>query len=91
MNQESLLNDFNGRVTELSKLIKSWNLIQTTSKNEFDILAKQILNKLYDGQTGTLIKRFLESELCLTYGLYKPEFDSDRLTNEVMSWWNEKY
>jgi hypothetical protein len=89
MNEADLLDDFNGRVAKLSKLINSWDLVQTTTKNEFDILAKKILKKLYDGQSEIVIKRLLESELCLTYGLYKTEFDADRLTNEVMTFWNE--
>ncbi len=89
MNEADLSNDFNGRIAQLSQLIKSWDLVQPTTKNEFDILAKKILNKLYDGQNEIAIKRLLESELCLTYGLYKTEFDANRLTNEVMTFWNE--
>jgi hypothetical protein len=89
MNEVDFLNEFNGKFTELSKLIKSWNLIKVTSRSEFDTLTEKILNKLYEGQSEIKIKQIIESELCVTYGLYKTEFDSNQLTQEVMAWWNE--
>ena len=90
MNETELLNDFNGNLARLSKLIKSWNLIQISSRSKFDKLAEKILNKLYEGQSSK-IKRIIESELCVTYGLYTTEFDADKLTNEIMVWWSESH
>ncbi len=88
MNDEYILNDFNGKKAELSKLIKSWNIIEESSKSDFDTLSQKILNNLNDGQIEEKIKQILESEFCVTYGLYKTDFNSDKLTNEIMNWWN---
>lgn len=83
------MTDFAKKSTELSKLIKSWGLIQVNSRNEFELLAKKILNNLSEGQPVIKVKRIIESELCVTYGLYSNEFDADKLANEIMDWWNE--
>ena len=82
-----IVNDFNGKRDVLSKLIHSWNLIDMYSKNDFVILADKILRNLSEGQTELKIKRIIESELCVTYGLYHTEFDAEKLTNEIMTWW----
>ena len=84
-----IVNDFNGKRDVLSKLIHSWNLIDMYSKNDFLILADKILRNLSEGQPEIKIKRIIESELCVTYGLYSTEFDAEKLTNEIMTWWNE--
>jgi len=89
MNEADLLNEFNGKLEGLSRLIRSFNVIKPASGNEIDRLAKKILNQLYERQTGIKISRIIESELCLTYGLYKTEFDADQLTKEIITWWNE--
>lgn len=89
MNEDDFLNEFNGKFAELSKLIHSWNLIKGVSRNDFDKLTQKILSKLYEEQPEIKIKQLLESELCVTYGLYNSEFDSEQLTKEVMTWWNE--
>lgn len=89
MNEVDFLSDFNGKFAELSKLIKSWNLIKVNSTSGFDKLTEKILSKLYEGPTEIKIRRILEGELCVTYGLFKTEFDSSQLSKEVMTWWNE--
>jgi len=89
MNESELLNDFNGKLAVLSKLIKSWDLIQQSSTSKFDKLVEKILNNLYEGQSSVKIRRIIENELSITYGLYKTEFDADKLTNEIMAWWSE--
>lgn len=89
MSDINLLRDFNDKLSKLSKLIKSWDLIQSTSKREFDLLAEKILNNLYEGQTELKIKRIIESELLVTYGLYKTEFDSEKLIVDIMNLWHE--
>jgi hypothetical protein len=89
MNKEDILKDFNRKKAELSKLIKSWNLIDRNSKNEFSRLSDKILIALTEGQSELKIKRVIESELCVTYGLFKTELDTEKLTNEIMIWWNE--
>jgi hypothetical protein len=89
MNKEDIVNNFNGKKAELSKLIKSWHLIDVSSKSDFGNLSEKILRNLSEGQTELKIKRIIESELCVTYGLFKTDFDAEKLTNEIMSWWNE--
>lgn len=91
MNEEDILQDFNGKLSELSKLINSWNLIKVSTKDSFDELPTKILRKLYEEQGELKIKRILESELCVTYGLFATEFNSDKLLREIMTWWNAKY
>ncbi len=89
MDKISTENDFNGKKSELSKLIKSWNLIEMNSNSDFGRLLEKILSTLSEGQTEIKIKRIIESELCVTYGLFKTDFDAEKLTNEIMTWWNE--
>lgn len=89
MTEEGLINEYYGNIAELSKLIKSWNLIKVSSAREFDKLSEKILKNLYHRQDEIKIKQIIESELCTTYGLYITEFNSNFLTNEIMNWWNE--
>ncbi len=35
------------------------------------------------------IKRLIEREFCLVYGLNRTEFDSCKLSEEIMNWWNK--
>lgn len=83
------MTDFTKKFTELSKLIKSWEVIQVSSKGELDLLTEKILNNLYAGQTVIKIKRIIESELCVTYGLFKTEFNAEKLSQEIMNWWEK--
>lgn len=89
MSETDLLNEYNGRLAQLAKLVKSWDLIKLNSIDGADKLAGKILEKLYEGQKEAKIKRIIESELCVTYGLYNTDFDAGKLTKEVMTWWNE--
>jgi hypothetical protein len=89
MDEVDFLNNFNMKFIELSKLIDSWDLIKVNSKSEFNKLTEKILSKLYEGQTEITIERIIESELCVTYGLYVTEFDTKLLAKEIMKWWNE--
>lgn len=91
MNKQDILQDFNGKASELSRLINSWNLISVSSKDGFDELSKKILRNLYAGQSELKIKRIIERELCVTYVLIATDFDGGKLSKEVMTWWNEKF
>lgn len=83
------MTDFEGQIKELSKLIKTWNLVNVSSANQFDEFSKKLLNRLYEGENPLKIKGIIESELCVTFGLYNTEFDSDLLTNQIMLWWDK--
>ena len=88
MNEPEYRNDFNGKLLELSKLIKSWNLFEPSSIAVLHKFAAKILDILYSGENIAKIKRIIESELCITYGLYETEFDSEKLTNGILTWWS---
>ena len=90
MDKVNLVNNFNGKKAELSKLIKSWNLIDGSSDIDFSRISEIILSNLLEGQTELKIIRIIESELCVTYGLFKTDFNSEKLTNEIMAWWNQQ-
>lgn len=80
---------FEGEVKELSKLIKSWNLVSSSSTNQFDTFSNKLLDRLYAGENSIKIKGTIESELCVTFGLYSDEFDADVLTNQIIAWWDK--
>ncbi len=91
MNKEELLQDFYGKVPELSSLINSWNLIAGSNKSSFDELSEKILHNLYEDKEELKIQRILESEFCVRYGLYRTEFNAGKLTDEIMEWWNKEF
>jgi hypothetical protein len=90
MNETDFLNDFNGNLAELSKLVRSWNLIPGSFAHEADKVSRKILKSLYEDRAEAKIKGIIESELCVRYGLFISEFNSEKLVNEVMGWWNNK-
>ena len=83
------MTEFEEEIKELSKLIKNWNLVNTSSANQFDTFSKKLLDKLYTEENSLKIKRIIESELCVSFGLHNDEFDADLLTNQIMSWWDK--
>jgi hypothetical protein len=83
------MTEFEGQIKDLSKLMKTWNLINVFSANQFDEFSHKLLIKLYEGENSLKIKRIIESELCVTFGLYNTEFDSELITNQIMFWWDK--
>ncbi|TDO28138.1 hypothetical protein [Sediminibacterium goheungense] len=83
------MNEFQGQIKELSKLIHNWNLINVASKSQLDDFSVKLLNALHGSGNGEKIKRIIESELCITYGLYNNEFDADILAEQIMQWQNK--
>lgn len=79
---------FDGQKKQLSKLIKNWNLVDVSSSKEFDKFSEKILNKLYEGVNALIIKRIIESELSITFGLFNWDFNSELLANQIMIWWH---
>jgi 23S rRNA pseudoU1915 N3-methylase RlmH len=80
------MTEFEGQIKELSKLIYSWNLINVTSKSQLDDFSKKLLDALSKDEKFEKIRRIIESELCVTYGLYSNEFDSNNLAKQIMQW-----
>ncbi|MCX6318896.1 MAG: hypothetical protein NTW29_16575 [Bacteroidetes bacterium] len=81
------MTQFEGQQKELSKLIHNWILLHATSASEFNDISKKLLHSLYEGASFLKIMRIIESELVVTFGLYKTEFDAELLANQVMYWW----
>ena len=63
-------------------------LVEPSSIAVLHKFAAKILDILYSGENIAKIKRIIESELCITYGLYETEFDSEKLTNGILTWWS---
>jgi hypothetical protein len=80
------MTEFEGQIKELSKLIYNWNLIYVSSKSQLDDFSKKLLNTLSKEENVERIRRIIESELCVTYGLYSHEFDSNILAKQIMQW-----
>ncbi len=36
------------------------------------------------------IQHIIENELCVNFGLFKAEFNTEKLTEEIMNWWEFK-
>ncbi|MET3538269.1 hypothetical protein [Chryseobacterium limigenitum] len=84
-----LLNIRNGNFAELKKLIVSMNLIPSLPKNQFDLLTERILKQLEKGSDYDQIKQIIENELIVTYGLYRQEFNSEKITDDIFDWWEK--
>jgi len=80
------MTEFEGKIKELSKLIYNWNLINVTSKSQLDSFSKKLLNAISKEENSEKIRQIIERELCVTYGLYSNEFDSNILAKQIMLW-----
>lgn len=82
-----IIKERNARIARLEKLIYSMNLIGGASKNSFNYLAEKLLQQLENDISFEKMKTIIESELVVAYGLYLNEFDSDKITDNIMDWW----
>ncbi|QQR55566.1 hypothetical protein IPG41_03360 [Candidatus Peregrinibacteria bacterium] len=89
MDKNEIQNDFKSNFLQLRKIINAWNLIPGSGKEEFDSLNQKILSNLYRGADADKIKRVIESELCVNFGFFIDEFDSEKMSLEIIEWWNE--
>ncbi|WKW46903.1 hypothetical protein P3875_02280 [Myroides sp. JBRI-B21084] len=80
------MTEFEGKIKELSKLIYNWNLINVASKSKLDDFSKKLLNALLKERNVEKISRIIESELCVTFGLFSNKFDSNILAVQIMQW-----
>lgn len=87
MNINDLINERNGNIARLKKLIISMNLMPGLSKSSFDHLTEKLFQQLEKGTDQDKLEKVIETELCVSYGLYKSEFDSEEVTSEIFSWW----
>ncbi|KFF03582.1 hypothetical protein [Chryseobacterium luteum] len=82
-----LINDHNTNFELLKKFIISMNITLGMNKNFCAHLAEKVLQQLEKGADMPKIQCIIESELCVGYGLYRDEFNSKKITNEIMHWW----
>lgn len=87
MDTNDWINERNGNFAQLKKLIVSMNLIPGLSKNSFEYLAEKLLQQLEKGADQEKLERIIETELCVSYGLYRSEFNSEELASEIFKWW----
>ncbi|RLJ31798.1 hypothetical protein CLU97_1237 [Chryseobacterium sp. 7] len=81
------INERNGNFAQLKKLIVSMNLIPGLSKSSFDYLTEKLLQQLEKGADQEKLERIIETELCVSYGLYRSELNSEELASEIFKWW----
>ncbi|NIF06760.1 hypothetical protein F3J23_15035 [Chryseobacterium sp. Tr-659] len=87
MDINDLINERHGNFTHLKKLIVSINLMPGISKSSFDHITEKLLQHLEKGVDKNKLKIVIETELCLTYGLYTYEFNSEELSETIFDWW----
>ncbi|WP_126654053.1 hypothetical protein [Chryseobacterium aureum] len=87
MDTNDWINERNGNFAQLKKLIISTNLIPGLSKSSFDYLTEKLLQQLEKGADQEKLERIIETELCVSYGLYRSEFNSEELASEIFNWW----
>lgn len=71
MDINDLINEHNKDFARLKKLIISMNLIPGISKRSFDPLIDKLLQQLEKGADKDKLKGIIETEFCVSYGLYK--------------------
>ena len=84
---EILLNEHHANFAQLKKLIVSMDLMPSLSKGSFEPLTEKILQQLEKDIDFEKLKNAIEFELCVTYGLYIDEFNSEEITILIMDWW----
>lgn len=90
MDKKELTKQYNGNLSELRKIISSFDLIPNASGDEFDKLNHKILRQLDKDVDREKIDRILKSELVITYGLFDNEFDTSLMVETIIDWWNSK-
>ncbi|MCT2560851.1 hypothetical protein [Chryseobacterium herbae] len=85
-----LINEHNTNFEQLKKLIISMNITSGMDKNFCAHFAEKVLQQLEKGADKPKIQCIIESELCVGYGLYREEFNSEKITNEIMYWWESR-
>lgn len=84
---KSLIYTYDANYKQLNIIISCWNLIP--HNEDIDSLAEKVLKLLYEAAAPEHIKRVIESELTVTQGLFKTEFNAANLAQEIVSWWHE--
>ncbi|QBJ88449.1 hypothetical protein DDI74_20450 [Chryseobacterium gleum] len=81
------INERKGNFAQLKKLIISMNLMPGLSKNSFDHLTEKLLQQLEKGSDQEKLENIIETELGVTYGLYRFEFIAEDIARDILKWW----
>lgn len=82
-----LINEHRANSGQLKKLIISMNISPGMGKDFCAYLAEKTLQQLEKGADSQKIQGIIETELCVGYGLYRSEFNSEKITCDIMDWW----
>lgn len=82
-----LINEHRTNSGLLKKLIISMNISPGMDKDFYAYLAERVLQQLEKGADSQKIQGIIETELCVGYGLYRYEFNSEKITDGIMDWW----
>ncbi|MCP1300157.1 hypothetical protein NK356_13345 [Chryseobacterium sp. S0630] len=87
MNINGWINERNGNFAQLKKLIISMNLMPCLSKNSFNHLTEKLLQELEKEAVQEKLENIIETELVVTYGLYRSEFIAEDIARDILKWW----
>ncbi|MDH5034325.1 hypothetical protein [Chryseobacterium cucumeris] len=87
MHINDCINERNGNFAQLKKLIISMNLMPGLSKNSFNHLTEKLLQQLEKGADQEKLETIIETELGVTYGLYRSEFSAEDVARDILKWW----
>lgn len=83
----NIINQRNSSLSRLNKLFHSMDLFKGANQNEYHWLSEKILTQLEKGIDSKKMKEILNYELVVGYGLFHSEFNSEQLTRDIFSWW----
>ncbi|MEF9480620.1 hypothetical protein OWR28_25700 [Chryseobacterium sp. 1B4] len=63
------------------------NIMPGLSKNSFDHLTEKLLQQLEKGADQEKLENIIETELGVTYGLYRSEFIAEDIAKPILKWW----
>ncbi|PRD45529.1 hypothetical protein [Sphingobacterium haloxyli] len=78
---EIIRSQYHGHISQLRRIINSWNLIPGSPSDEFDTLANKLLSHLYKAADLMTIRNIIESDLVTIYGLYTHEINAESFAN----------
>ena len=71
----------------LRKHLIHWELIPSTPSDEFDELARKLVNQLTQNAEHPLIYQIIEQELSISFGMTLDSNVVEELADDIMHWW----
>jgi hypothetical protein len=74
---------------ELTKLFWRYcDPLPGTPRDEYNCLIHHVISSLHSGQKESEIKDLIESEFTGHFGINVPPHDIEKVSREIMKWWN---